>query len=313
MEIKRATKSLSLFELQKQQLKEIGLYLRQCREARGLSLESTAHRTLVRASILQAIEAGQLEQLPEPVYIQGFIRRFAEALELDADRVTEAFPLGQDKPTQQSWFRHHFPSAQLRPIHLYGIYLLVIAGSVHSLSWLMTSAMTQASAPLRAQQSEVLAKAVERSLSKSNSVGNGPVAQAFPIGSSLPIQGNSADAISRLSSRLAQASQPQPQPQVSDKPVQVKLTLTAQSWLRVTVDGQEAYEGVLAQGDERVWEANEAVVVRAGNAGGVMVALNAQPAKPMGIPGAVEEVTYGANQSSNQTAALEFGTFATAR
>lgn len=305
MEIKRATQSLSLCELQKHQLEEIGTHLRQCREAQGLSLEVTAHRTLVRPSILSAIEEGKLELLPEPVYVQGFIRRFAEALGLEADRIIEAFPLEQSQPSDRSWLRQHLPSAQLRPVHLYLLYLVTIAVSVHGLSWLMNRSIHQASTPTRAQQSEILSKAVERSLAKSDSVGSGPVAQAFPIGSSLAIQGNSADAISQLSSRLAKATAV-PKPTASGKPVQVKLTLTAQSWLRVIVDGQEAYEGVLSQGDERVWEADKAVVVRAGNAGGVMVELNSQPAKPMGIPGAVEEVTYGVEPSVTQVSSAEF-------
>ncbi len=302
--------SLSLQQLQKQQLTEIGAYLRQCRESQGISLANAAKRTHVRESILTAIEAGNIERLPEPVYIQGFLRRFAEALDLEADKVVDAFPLGQPNRSNLPFWRHYFPSAQLRPIHLYAAYLLVIAASVHSLSWMINRSVSQAEAPLRAQQAELLALSVERSLDDSSQE-SGPVGQAFPIAGKLPVQGTSADAISQLSSRLAQQTTKKSKPK-SDKAIHLELKLTAQSWLRVVVDGKQTYEGVLSQGDERVWEGNKSVIVRAGNAGGVIVQLNGQPAKPMGIPGAVEEITYGAD-STARTPAAGFGTYATAQ
>jgi len=301
---------LSLKELQKQQLTEVGAYLRQCREAQGVSLASAASKTHVRESILVAIETGNIERLPEPVYIQGFLRRFAQALELDANKVVEAFPLGQPNRSSLPFWRHYFPSAQLRPIHLYAAYLLVIAASVHGLSWMINRSISQAEAPLQEQQAELLALSVDRSLNN-QAPGSGPVGQAFPIAGKLPVQGTSADAISQLSSRLAQ-SQAKPTKTKSDKAVHVELKLTAQSWLRVVVDGKQTYEGVLSQGDERVWEADESVVVRAGNAGGVIVQLNDQPAKPMGIPGAVEEITFGSGTTA-RTPASGFGTFALAQ
>ena len=300
--------SLNLKELQKKQLTEVGAYLRQCREAKGISLANAASQTHVRESILAAIEAGNIERLPEPVYIQGFLRRFAQALDLDANKVVDAFPLGQPNRSDLPFWRHYFPSAQLRPIHLYATYLLVIAASVHSLSWMINRSVSQAEAPLRAQQAEILALSVDRSLEDSSSGSSGPVGQAFPIAGKLPVQGTSVDAISQLSSRLAQNSSKPSKPK-SDKAVHVELKLTAQSWLRVVVDGKQTYEGVLSQGDERVWEGDKSVIVRAGNAGGVIVQLNDEPAKPMGIPGAVEEITYGSESTARS---VGFGAFASA-
>lgn len=302
--------SPNLKELQKQQLAEVGAYLRQCREAKGISLANAASRTHVRESILSAIETGNIEVLPEPVYIQGFLRRFAQALELDSNQVVDAFPLGQPNRSDLPFWRHYFPSAQLRPIHLYATYLLVIAASVHSLSWMINRSVSQAEAPLRAQQADILAQSVDRSLEQGSSAGStGPVGQAFPIAGKLPVQGTSVDAISQLSSRLAQSSSKPAKPK-SDKAVHVELKLTAQSWLRVVVDGKQTYEGVLSQGDERVWEGDKSVIVRAGNAGGVMVQLNDEPAKPMGIPGAVEEITYGSDSTARSSS---FGALASAQ
>jgi hypothetical protein len=117
----------------------------------------------------------------------------------------------------------------------------------------------------------------------------GPMGQAFPVtGAAAQRSGIPGKPIADVAAAV--------EPKKSDKAVQVSLTLTAQSWLRVMVDGKQAYEGVLSEGDQRTWEANEAVSVRAGNAGGVMVKVNNKPAVPMGNPGAVEEATYNSKQ-----------------
>ena len=75
--------------------------------------------------------------------------------------------------------------------------------------------------------------------------------------------------------------------------------MTSQSWVRIVVDGKTEFEGVLSEGTKRAWEANKQLVLRAGNAGGIMVSLNDGTAKRLGEPGAVEEVTlWGGCQSS---------------
>jgi hypothetical protein len=74
--------------------------------------------------------------------------------------------------------------------------------------------------------------------------------------------------------------------------------MTSQSWVRVVVDGKIEFEGVLSEGTAREWEASKQLILRAGNAGGVMVSLNNGVAKRLGEPGAVEEVTFGSNTST---------------
>ncbi len=284
---KKALQPVQLVQLQQQQLNEIGAYLRQQRERQGHSLADVAQKTLVRRSILADIEAGELEALPEPVYIQGFLRRYAIALKLDGDQVAGAFPLESVAGKSRSFWRQ-LPSTQLRPIHLYATYALVIASSVQGLSWLMNRSLLQAAELTRQEQ----ATQVDRAVAQAAAAG---VAPTGPVGEAFPVTGSAAERAAILRKQLA-GSQNAIAPKTSNKPVQVSLTMTAQSWLRVMVDGKQAYEGVLSEGDQRTWEANEAVSVRAGNAGGVMVKVNNKPAVPMGNPGAVEEATYNSKQ-----------------
>ncbi|MEB3229700.1 MAG: DUF4115 domain-containing protein, partial [Leptolyngbyaceae bacterium] len=78
-------------------------------------------------------------------------------------------------------------------------------------------------------------------------------------------------------------------PAIADKPVRVQLEMKERSWLRVTVDGQLDFEGVLDEGTQRTWAGETNVLVRVGNAGGVLAAFNESEAEIMGDPGSVQE------------------------
>ncbi len=55
-------------------------------------MEEIAVKTFIPLRLLQAIDIGQTERLPEPVFVQGFIRRYADALGLDGWAVAKTFP-----------------------------------------------------------------------------------------------------------------------------------------------------------------------------------------------------------------------------
>jgi hypothetical protein len=63
-------------------------------------------------------------------------------------------------------------------------------------------------------------------------------------------------------------------------PIQVEMTLTSQSWLRITADGDKEFEGILQPGETRLWTADQALTIRAGNAGGSWSALTRARLKP---------------------------------
>lgn len=245
-------------------LEELGARLRECRTEQSIPLEEVAAQTRIQARLLNAIEEGKIEQLPEPVYIKGFIKRFAEALGLNGAEFASPFPTGGGlqfvKPT---W--RHLPAAQLRPIHLYLLYVLLVIGAVNGLSFLV-------------RRSAIQAVSVEDYQSP---------AQQLPPPSSLGIQ------------KLEPAKPNHETQHTKDgKPVQVGITLKSQSWIRIVADGKTEFEGVLPEGTQRTWGADEKLIVRAGNAGGVLVEFNDQKAKQMGEPGKVEEATFAATKKS---------------
>ncbi|MBD2259991.1 RodZ domain-containing protein [Pseudanabaena sp. FACHB-2040] len=255
----------------KEQLQEIGSILKAAREDQQLHLEDVADKTLIRGSLLKAIETGDLDNLPEPIYTRGLIRRYGDILNLDGETLASQFfaPAARAR-RRTSW--KETPAAQLRPLHLYAAYVVLMVAAVSGLSYVLRQTAPEASAlppldPLATQP---------RSEQSAQVTPDNPEA-AGPEG------GN-------------------PNSQAPNHPIRVETTLTAQSWLRVVADGKTEFEGILQPGENRLWTANQALTVRAGNAGGVVVTYNDGQAEALGKPGTVAEITY----SPAQTIGLAF-------
>ncbi len=63
-------------------MQRVGERLQKERVRKGYSLEEVAKATKIRVPFLYAIEKGDYKSLPSSAYIQGFIRNYAEFLEL---------------------------------------------------------------------------------------------------------------------------------------------------------------------------------------------------------------------------------------
>ena len=69
----------------------LGQMLQEGRQQQGLSLEQVEERTKIRKKHLEALESGDYDRLPEKVYTRGFVRNYAQLLELDLDEVLKAY------------------------------------------------------------------------------------------------------------------------------------------------------------------------------------------------------------------------------
>ncbi|MEG5033228.1 RodZ domain-containing protein [Microcoleus sp. AT3-D2] len=261
-------------ETAQKKLAEIGTKLRQYREQQSICLDKVAVVTMIRRNLLQAIEDGQLDQLPEPVYTQGLIKRYAEAMGLDGNQFAEFFPIepAPRSRTKLSWQ----DGPQLRPMHLYLFYTFLIICSVNVLSQLMSGSVTAKNGAgteelaLGQQQEQTRLTAEASRASQNLKPDSYERVEAVRTGQNLNKSGN--------------------------KPVMVSVTFKAESWMQVEVDGKTEFEGILPTGTVRTWGAQKQLVVVAGNAGGVMVAVNNGQAEQLGDPGVAKEVVFKASE-----------------
>jgi cytoskeletal protein RodZ len=254
--------SLSLEQQRTEKLAEMGAQLWALRQEQGLSLDQMVALTRIPRRLLQAIEEGNLNDLPEPVYTQGLIRQFADALGLNGVEFSGTFPISSAQVNPQG-MGNNSPLDQLRPIHLYFLYILLIVCSVNGLSQLLNNAVLQVS------------NSQNQPSPKQKSIVKPEVAQ---IKESVEVKS--------VNDTLSAVQQ--------GKAVQIGVTLKASSWIRVVADGKTEFEGILPEGTHRIWKAQEQLTVKTDNAGGVLMSINQEKAKEMGEPGKEEEVRIAA-------------------
>ncbi|MBE9049867.1 helix-turn-helix domain-containing protein [Nostocales cyanobacterium LEGE 11386] len=256
-----------LNEAQKEQLKEITQYLLQVRQEKSIRIEAIAATTNIRLTFLQALDAGQFAELPEPVYVQGFIRRYGDAIGLDGTALANTFIIN-DVPQD---FNHDSQILDKRPdihIPLFVPYVLLLVLASVGLIYVLNPKLT----------AESLAK-------KQNSVST-QEAKITP----LPVP-SSPEPESLATPETIALPVTSPKPTASEN-IEVSLELQGKSWLQVTVDGKTEFMGNLTKGEQRTWTAKEQLTIRSGNAGAVLISVNQQPAEPFGSDGDVKEVTF---------------------
>ena len=244
----------------------IGSVLRDAREEQGLDLSEAAAATAMRVTQVEALEADRWEQFGGDVYAKGFLKTYAVWLGLDPEPLLERYrryvqhdamdPLALTAGPVTTDTRSEVPAWLLR----FGAALGVVALALGLVN------LVQSRAPAPAD--------VET-----------PAAAPDPVESPSPSESD-------------ETAEPTPEPEPSPSPtptydgVELTLAFEGASWVSVTVDGQPRQEGLFEEGDVLDLQADEDIVVRLGNAGGVRALLNGQSYGPFGSPGDVRDIRF---------------------
>ena len=269
-------KKLSFEEEQMQALKDIGHKLKMCRDKHSISLERVAVVTMIRINLLEAIEEGNLKELPEPVYIQGMIKRYADAIGLDGEELANSFPTAK---VQEITIKSlpNLSMLQLRPYHLYFLYVLLVILAVRLLPYVNNSYYIW----IR----DGITKSEKQQYERENEVNVLP-----------PVSQKNRKTEGRSSDQTTQKSDKQNDGQ----PVVLSVIAKEESWVSIKIDGKVAFEGTLAQGTQKTWSAQKQLVFFAGNAGGIIIPIDNGQNMQLGKPGEVKEVVLTSNNTQIQ-------------
>jgi cytoskeletal protein RodZ len=232
----------------------LGDEFRAAREARGLSLEDVHERIHLRTAYLAAIEAEDWSSIGEAVYVRGFIRTYARFLGLDGERAVAHFTAAVPSEAPAARLSAPQQADDARPKGSSPLLLILCAIAVLLVVFVGYRYYEgRASDP---------------------SVASAPQADATAVAE--PTQTPAA---------------PKPKPSLAPVHNQLVLSVSSPSWVEIDVDGQSPVIGILPAGTKKIFSGKR-VYVRAGNAGGVHIAVNGKDVGKLGGSGDVVERTF---------------------
>jgi transcriptional regulator with XRE-family HTH domain len=107
--------------------------LRQARQQLGLSVHDVAQKTRISGRWIEALEAAQLEGLPAPVFVSGYLRSYAKAVGLDGNlllvryrELIEQRGLAAALAERGAHLAGHRAATWRRPLLFFGLALLIV-------------------------------------------------------------------------------------------------------------------------------------------------------------------------------------------
>ena len=220
---------------------QLGETLRERRASLGISLETAEDATKIRGKLLDALEKGEYDRLPNPGYVRGYITSYSRYLELDS------VPLLAMYRAETGSTRFHDiapPDEAVRP-----------RGQQHEVPWRVGVAIVVTLAVL-----SIGIWAIARP--KHNADKLAPI-PTTPTAESTSDAVSPSENPSTSGSPAAETSAP---PTAKLTPFTLKVTIASNgaSWLDITVDGKQAYVGSLTAGRTKTFQVTKKAILKVG-------------------------------------------------
>lgn len=257
-----------------------GAILKRCREYHDLSLEDASETTKIGISYLKALEEDQIREFANLTYLKGFLRIYATYLGLNSDDMARMYDKLHGSKNEESDSDVHATErgrparrmVSLQKLALPAFLLLLI---------LITATFFKRSPPAPVHPPQPIAAVAP-------AVATVPVQQRL---SSARVGTTPPEVAESRAERLPKAAKTDEAPSHPKQPVDaakgfiLKIRVTQNGSMTVTVDGSAPQNYELTVGDIIEWKAEKTVALDVSNAGGVDVELNGKPHKPLGPSG----------------------------
>ena len=245
--------------------------LKALREASGLSLPDIFETTRVGLIYLAAVESGEFNRLPPPVYARDFIRKYARTVGIDEKPILNRYEkyLESLKPTiKETEIQKPWPETGGRNRFLFAsLVAVIIAGALVSALFLYDQAGKPPSpAP------------VVESLSP---------AQVIPVPAQAAAVTNSPAQITASKSAPAPAGKSILPPAAAGKMYHLVIEARELTWIRITEDRNPSYQALLKPGDKIERMASDYFQLDIGNAGGINLTFQGKPLGSIGKQGQI--------------------------
>ena len=239
-----------------------GLYLQTLRVEKGISLEEVAAETRIRAEILRSIEAEDHANLPDDVFVKGFLRSFATAIGADPDEVLRRFDIRRKVQMPAQVLPGVKPPRQ-RSFWLTFLWVAVLMAGLVGGTFLVYELVRQ-------RGMETTPQAPPAPVKETTTPVETPPAPVAVVPET------SAEEVAEEEQEAEQTSR-----------YVLEIACDEDTWLKIIVDDAPAEEYTLKPGDTLRLTANHTYNLLIGNAGGVSVQLDGQPVPVSGESGQV--------------------------
>ena len=271
-------------------INEIAQQLRRRREMLSLTLDEIERHTKMRAQFMEALEKGNFDDLPSPVQTRGMLSNYASFLDLDVDalllrfadalqaRHRERYPEKPEGQRKQPTIPESLP--RLRSfiagdlVFGIGMVLLLVVFSVWGISRVI--------ALQSEQETGVQAEATGPSISEAL-IGTPQETTEAEV-TLIPAEDTPLPDLAEGTIEI-----PTQAPNVN---VQVNVVAIERSYLKVTVDGEVAFDGRTIPGNVYPFEAEQSIEVLAGNGAGLRVVYNQRDLGLLGGFGQIARYIY---------------------
>lgn len=275
---------------------ELGSKLRKQRELLNLSLDDIERFTNIRKKYLQALETGNLNDLPSFVQGRGMLNNYSKFLNMDADELMLLFadglqtkrneiyaPQKLENPNQSIAYQtkikppgwRRFISADLLIVSalIISLFVFVLWGAANlttsrdanltneppSISSVLLEESTLENLPSTTATSALLVQETENSLITENTDTEGDSLN-------IPAEGN--------------------------LPLQIYIIANQRAFLRVTTDNKIEFSGRTVPGNAYEFSGNEGIEILTGNAAALDIYFNQTQLGPIGATGEVKSLLF---------------------
>ncbi|MDR2876404.1 MAG: DUF4115 domain-containing protein [Methylobacillus sp.] len=263
-------------------LEEAGRALIAAREKMGLSVAEAASRMRLTTKQVEAMESGNLADLPGATFTRGFLRNYARLLQIDAAPLLEAYRV-HGAQTAPGDIRIHSENIRIKgkararkiPTHYLAAIVVMLALLA---AWVVYEEFAgRKNAPPIAepvQKTEPPNATTDKPAEQTQPL---ELPQTMPAATATPISAPSSVAVSTSAVALQTPAPPAPVNKVPGAGT-VAMTAAQSTWVGVTdKDGKVILNRHLAEGESATVSGAPPLKVDIGNATGMTVTYNGKP------------------------------------
>jgi len=281
-------------------MESFGLLARRQRESRGMTLEEISRTTKIAVRYLQAIELENLAHLPGGIITRGFVRAYAKSIGFDDVQALQAFLASNEAnndylkaaPTREALFTRCCNGVMRLPLWGFASVFVAIGLALMTLGSELRDSFESVREPSVRQALPL------ESLSASLQSDDKKVSQSLPL---IRRQGDSRHTIKSAEPQQASAAPTSPGLSKSQT-FTVSIKARQDAWMSIRADGRLMFSETLAAPSEKVVEAREYVVIRAGNIGAVDFSFNGKSLPSQGDYDEARTINFNADGLQIQTA-----------